>query len=582
MTWGASPRNVGDSSEYLGMAVNLAGGRPPFLSDGELRGLASASAQPGAGFELETRRIPEMLGRDGRYDMPHMWVYSLIATPAVWLARVADAPPAWGFLLTNLALIVSSIGLIAWRGGEAWALSIIATPLVWWLDKPLAEVMIASGLGAATLLFPSHSGTALIVLGVLAAQNPALVVACVVFGVAALVDDPRRLRDWRWCAAAGVGALCAAIGPAYYLWRLGRLSPLTSYTEAAWPSLSALLFPLVDTNMGLFVRFPPALALVFVPLAWRAGWRATGTVPAALTAAGLLIVCSQQPNMNQGGNPDLSRYAMWLLPLTLPWLVASDGASAVRRRAGLAVLVLSAAWTYAAFPLARPESYRYPTPLAAWLWTTHPQWTSPRPEAFAERTSHREPALVPTATPRCEKVLLHEGQWPASCPPSYAEVPTSCDAPGVFCYADAYGSGMHTVRFAGAVPGYRPESHGRTWRAGRPDTNWVSAATKDAQPGTPPDSHPSVRGAWNVAWTQTWWRADGTVIVYARDVAERGRLAVRTPSASIIRVSTLGGGVSVRSIDPTRDEPAVIGLPVAAHVLVSIGPTSTSNNRPDP
>src|SRR5688572_26365825 len=80
MTWGASPRNVGDSSEYLGMALNLAGGRPPSLSDGELRGLASASSQPGAGFELETRRIPEMLGRDGRYDMPHTWVYSLIAT----------------------------------------------------------------------------------------------------------------------------------------------------------------------------------------------------------------------------------------------------------------------------------------------------------------------------------------------------------------------------------------------------------------------------------------------------------------------------------------------------------------------
>ena len=151
MLWNALPRNVGDSSEYLGMAINLASGRPPSLSDQELRDLAAAAGQSGAGFELETRRIPEMRGRDGRYDMPHMWVYSLIATPGVWLARAAGAAPAWGFLFTNLTLVGALIGVIVWRGGAGWALAVVASPLVWWLDKPLAEVLMASGLlyGAA-------------------------------------------------------------------------------------------------------------------------------------------------------------------------------------------------------------------------------------------------------------------------------------------------------------------------------------------------------------------------------------------------------------------------------------------------
>ena len=570
MLWNALPRNVGDSSEYLGMAINLASGRPPSLSDQELRDLRAAAGQSGAGFELETRRIPEMRGRDGRYDMPHMWVYSLIATPGVWLARAAGAAPAWGFLFTNLTLVGALIGVIVWRGGAGWALAVVASPLVWWLDKPLAEVLMASGLGAATLLFPTHSGAALAVLGVLAAQNPALAVACVAFGLAAIVDDPRRLRDWRWCAAAAAGAICAAVGPAYSLWRLDRLSPLTSYTAAAWPSFSTLFYPLADTNMGLFIRFPPSLALVFLPLVWRGGWRAMGTAPAAVTAAALLVVCSQQPNMNQGGNPDLSRYAMWLLPLMLPWLVASDEAGGTRRRAGLAVLALSATWTTVSFPMSRPESYRYPTPLAAWLWTQHPVWTRPRPEAFAERTSHREPALVPTATPGCEKVLLYEGWWPASCPPAYAEVPERCSAPGMFCYANLYGHGMHVVQPFGTVSGYRPEGHDRVWRAGDPVAQWVATRARYHQPGEQDAAPAFIRGAWNVGWTQAWSSPDA-LVVYVRDAGASARLAVRTRRPVNVLVETQDGrDVRHTSLDVTRGEPAVVGLPAASHVLVSI------------
>ena len=44
----------------------------------------------------------------------------------------------------------------------------------------------------------------------------------------------------------------------------------------------------------------------------------------------LLGAISQQPNMNQGGNPDLSRYAIWLLPLALPWLLDADASRAKR------------------------------------------------------------------------------------------------------------------------------------------------------------------------------------------------------------------------------------------------------------
>ena len=49
-----------------------------------------------------------------------------------------------------------------------------------------------------------------------------------------------------------------------------------------------------------------------------------------------------------------------------------------------------------AFPPSRPEGHLQTTPFAHWLWTRHPMWNDPRPEVFAERESHAEPAVVPT------------------------------------------------------------------------------------------------------------------------------------------------------------------------------------------
>ena len=52
----------------------------------------------------------------------------------------------------------------------------------------------------------------------------------------------------------------------------------------------------------------------------------------ARTLAGLcalLWVVGQPVSQNHGGSPDLSRYALWLMPLALP-LMASSGASSLK------------------------------------------------------------------------------------------------------------------------------------------------------------------------------------------------------------------------------------------------------------
>ncbi len=571
LTW-ASPRNVGDSSEYLGMALNLARFAPPSLHADQLRAVTATYAHTPPGFELETRRLPELKGRDGRYDMPHLWMYALLAVPGVWVAWLAGAPPEWGFVALNTALLGTMLALALRRGAGPWTMVLAASPLVWWLDKPLADLLIAAMLGVAVLCWPRHGAVSLVALGLATAQNPALVVPCVVFGVAALAGDRARLRDRRWWAGALAGAGLAAVGPAYSLWRLDRLSPLTSYTAAWWPTMTSLLFPLADVNMGAVPRFPPGAIAVGLALLRPAGWKAPAALPAAVSAAALLVVFSQQPNMNQGGNPDFSRYAVWLLPLALPWLLDADRAPRLATRAtGLLLLAACAVWTLAAFRPSRPESYRYPTALASWLWTTHPSWTQPRPEAFAERTSHREPAIVPTATPGCEKVLLHEGAWPAPCPPAYAEVPTACHEANVACYADAGPlEGMHTVSYAGVVPGWHFVVHDRTWRSGDPAASWVASHAAGLRAGSAPDPSMSVRAAWDVEWTYEWSDAEGRrLLVYVRGAAQGARLAVRHRGTLHVTVTTPDGQREARRFGP-GDSPTTVSLPIGPHVLVEM------------
>jgi hypothetical protein len=569
----ARPRRVGDASEYVAMAQRLADLRAPAFSAQDMAAFTAAYAAGGNGFELQTRQLPELQGPDGRWDMPHMWLYPLLSVPFVWAVRLTGAADPWGLVGLNVSLVAWLLWLAYRRGAGPWTLTLLASPLIWWLDKPLADLFIGVLLGAATLLWPAYGPVSLVLLGIGAAQNPALLVSCVIFGLCGLAQDPTRVTSRRWQIAAVIGAACAAIAPAYYLLRLDRLSPLTSYAAASWPSLTALFFPLADINMGVLVRCPPVAVVVMAALLQRRAWREPAALPAALTSVALLLVISQQPNMNQGGNPDLSRYIVWLLPLALPWLLALDRSpQRTTRMAGALALIVTAAWTTVAFPLSRPESYRYPTPLATWVWTRSPSWTMPRAEAFAERTSHREPAIVPTATPGCEKVLLFEGRWPVNCPPSTSP-PPACEAAGAYCYADRV-TGEPGVPRQFTVIGPQPE-HGpvvsdRTWRSGESAGTWLESRVRQWSSGELASAPAHVRGVWGMAWTQVW-SSDQALVMYGRDAGPGARVAIRHRHPLHGLIETPDGWVVRRlTLEPTGDAPAVLDLPAAPHVLVSL------------
>jgi len=84
----AHPRRVGDASEYVAMAGRLASGKAPAMTADEMAAFTREWAGSSAGYELQTRQLPPLRGHDGRYDMPHPWVYSLLAVPGVWLSTI--------------------------------------------------------------------------------------------------------------------------------------------------------------------------------------------------------------------------------------------------------------------------------------------------------------------------------------------------------------------------------------------------------------------------------------------------------------------------------------------------------------
>ena len=230
--------------------------------------------------------------------------------------------------------------------------------------------------------------------------------------------------------------------------------------------------------------------------------------------------------------------------------------------------------TAVAFLPSRPESYRYPTPLATWLWTRHPSWTTPRAEAFGERASHREPAIVPTATPGCEKVLLFEGRWPVHCPSSTSP-PPSCAAPGAYCYADRVTGQPGVPRqftVLGPLPEFEPVVSERTWQSGDSSGHSLESRVRQLSSGELESAPAHVRGAWGMAWTQTW-SSDRALVVYVRDAGPGARVAIRNPQALLGLIETPDGRVLRRlTLEATTDTPATIELPAAPHVLVSLWP----------
>lgn len=443
-------RRVGDGFEYLGMARNLARGRPPSLSADDFGAVTREMAAHGDPT-WDPQPMMGLRGADGRFDFPHFWLYPLTAAPFVAAATAAGIHPATGFAILNIALLLGTCWLLV-RSGASLVAVLFAATLLWWVDKAHAEIFIAAAAASGLLLRGTAPAASLLLLGVVAAQMPVLAVLLVACAVEAVLRHGTRGRVLM-AAAAGLGV--AALHPLYYLWRLGVSSPLRETVVPNFPSARALITPLVDLNLGVFWFAPVLCALTMggaVVALRRRAWYTLA--PLIAGGAAVLIAATQTPNVNHGGTPGMSRYGVWLVALLLPLAVRNE--NSLRPRVAATAAVLTVFFAAYVFHPRLPDAGIRPSPtrLAALVWTWMPALDNPLPEVFAERVGHVDgPVPLPVATAGCEKALIVATDagvsWPGPCEPR--AVPAACRVAGALCYANGA-----SVAPAAKQPGFPP------------------------------------------------------------------------------------------------------------------------------
>src|SRR6185436_5651279 len=141
--------------------------------------------------------------------------------------------------------------------------------------------------------------------------------------------------DRGFLAFCAVAAIVAALHPAYYYFTIGRLSGLTGATHGKVPNFDELWVVIGDTSIGLIPNAPLfvlATAVTVGTLFFQAPRRLidADTLFALVVGALFLASFSQTKNFSHGGTPMMSRYALWLIPLAVPFLRRAEEAASPR------------------------------------------------------------------------------------------------------------------------------------------------------------------------------------------------------------------------------------------------------------
>lgn len=414
-------RVTGDGKEYLLLTERFAAGDGPAIP--------VAEAASGGVFD------PKLIDRYGAQQLWHFWFFPLLVAP---LVGTFGGHAAAAFAIANVVLLVLAFNVVH-RRFDLWAAVFVGcSPVLWWVDKPQVETFSVATIAVGCALI-DRPHIAALAFGLAATQNPPFAAVALALCLIATFRQGADTRASVWFSCA-IAVLLAVMHPLYYWTRLGRWTPLVDSSDARIPAMRTLLTVVTDLNVGMIVNMP--MVFVILGAAVLAGARnSRERAPGATGRLGLLvglfawfsIAFAQAPNVNSGGTPGMTRYALWFVPLPLLLWSCSRRRSVIARMVP-ALVCISTIWNLAFFRPSLSESYLWPTGIAAWVWTNHPSWENPLPEIFAERLRHQDGVNTLAAVPGCSKALLQGGQWPQPCPP--VVVPAKCQGPGALCYAN--------------------------------------------------------------------------------------------------------------------------------------------------
>jgi hypothetical protein len=435
-------------------------------------------AQPAdSGFASSVRAVDQPpLIVDGRQEFSHFWLYPLLAAPVIALTAQIDLHPGYAFVAVNAVLLALALWQVQRAYSPVVSLLLLASPLIWFVNKAQVEVFTLSLLCIA--MAQARRGRwlwAALAAALASTQNAPILLAVAVFWGAGLLRQ-LLMRRRQPVTPSGVALMLVtvavgALHPAYYLWRLDVPTPqqLNGGINLHPPTVEKYLAVLLDLDIGLlpWVPLTGLVALAGAVLIWRRHWvggpyqpvssafqnqpdavpwsptpqsddrngstakhRVESVLDLRLAALcgvviglGFLFVFAQTTNVNSGGTVHMSRYALWLLPLGLPFLEAT--ASWLRPyvpallpiTAGLAVIAYGIV-----FQPGQPEHYVTQSPQAAFITTWLPEWYRTVPEIFYERLQHADGGVRGSAaTPTCRVILLQADSPAPPCPLSAGE-----------------------------------------------------------------------------------------------------------------------------------------------------------------
>jgi hypothetical protein len=279
-------------------------------------------------------------------------------------------------------------------------------------------------------------GWAAVAVAIASTQNAPIAATIPIFWGAAICDwvaerraghrslVPDRAESGRALAFALGAVGVALLHPAYYLLRLGVLTPqeLNGGIAGAWPTAGRYLAPLIDPDIGLVAWMPITALLTIAGLALLAKSDLNANIEnqgLALTVLCVAAICvwflfvfSQTTNVNSGGTLFVSRYALWLIPLALPAIGVSTRYLEARVPGMMVVASIALFVAYLSyFHPDQGERYVEHSPQAAWLMTHVSAAYRPIPEIFVERTLHIDGgARASAADPDCRLVLVVAAQ----------------------------------------------------------------------------------------------------------------------------------------------------------------------------
>lgn len=447
----ATPRRTGDAHQYVAMARQFASARGPALSDQELKKfqlwLELHPAATGFPDGVGAMRQPTLV-REGQHVLSHFWFYPMLAAPFIAIGDTVGAHPLTGFVLVNSVMLVAAIVVTRRTFGVMAALMMLATPIVWFVGRAQVEVFTFTFLALAMAATATGRwGIASILVAIASTQNLPIAAIIPLIWLGGLNEwmQSRRARhesarptlpDARRVLGLAIASVAIAlIHPLYYLNTLGVVTPqlLNGGIAGTMPTTTRILAPLLDPGIG-FVPWLPALTAVWlagvgVTIHGFRGSRTQSPRTLALVAGSIvcgfwfLFVFAQSTNVNSGGTVHISRYVIWLLPLTLPAIGVAFAAMPrwPARATAPAAFTLIALYLGYFWP-DQPERYVVHSPQSIWLMSHLPGLYHPLPEIFVERTLHIDGGpRASAADPDCRLLFIVPDQPVRSCTLTPAE-----------------------------------------------------------------------------------------------------------------------------------------------------------------